>query len=128
MTVEYTLAGTAQVHTNPPPGDMAGSITTPGTRIVNVTLDDGTPIIVGGLVDPGGPSVRMVTNSFTAAGGDNYRRSMMRPPPTVNLGLQYEQALLTYILSFPETLGLPTIPGTDDLYADSDGEGRYVAV
>jgi hypothetical protein len=73
--------------------------------------------------------VRIVTNSFTAAGGDNY--------PTfedafgrdrVNLGLGYEQALLAYILSFPEMLGLPTIPATDIRYADPDGEGRYVAI
>ena len=33
-----------------------------------------------------------------------------------------------YMLSFPEMLGLPTIPATDIRYADPDGEGRYVAI
>jgi hypothetical protein len=32
------------------------------------------------------------------------------------------------MLSFPETLGRPTIPATDTRYADPDGEGRYVAI
>ena len=46
----------------------------------------------------------------------------------VNLGLGYEQALLAYIMSFPEMLGLPTIPATDIRCAGPDGEGRYVAI
>ena len=33
-----------------------------------------------------------------------------------------------YMLSFPETLGRPTIPATDIRYADPDGEGRYIAI
>ncbi len=32
------------------------------------------------------------------------------------------------MLSFPEMLGLPTIPATDIRYADPDGEGRYLAI
>ncbi len=75
----------------------------------------------------GPPSVRIVTNSFTAAGGDNY--------PTfedafgsdrVNLGLGYEQALLAYILSFPEMLGLPTIPGQSPAGAPGKGPRELV--
>jgi hypothetical protein len=73
--------------------------------------------------------VRIVTNSFTAAGGDNY--------PTfedafgrdrVNLGLPGTSRHCAYMLSFPEMLGLPTIPATDIRYADPDSEGRYVAI
>lgn len=63
--------------------------------IVNVTLEDGTPIIVGGAVAPRAPSVRIVTNSFTAAAGTTTRRSRMhssrqgQPRPRVRAGIAH---------------------------------------
>ena len=50
----------------------SGTITVPGSRVIDVTLDDGTAIVAGGLVQAGAPSVRVITNNFTAGGGDNY--------------------------------------------------------
>src|SRR5919106_5668555 len=72
----------------------------------------------------GASSVQIVTNSFIAAGGDNY--PIFEDAPVgdkVNLGLGYEQALLAYILSFPEEGGLPTIPDTDPRYVDPRRRG-----
>ena len=67
-----------------------------------MTLDDGTPIIAAGAVVAGAPNVSIVTNSFTADGGDNYAGFGQIPPTRkVNLGLTYEQALVEYLLSFP---------------------------
>ena len=43
----YDPDGTAQVL------DDDGNVTTPGSRIVTVTLDDGTPIVAGGAVAAG---------------------------------------------------------------------------
>ncbi len=101
------------------PGGTFGTVTTPGSRVVSVTLDDGTPIIAGGAVVAGAPTVSIVTNSFTAAGGDNYAALGSIPADRkVNLGLTYEQALADYVLSFPVAEGLPTIPASDARYAN----------
>ena len=82
-----------------------------GSKVVSVTLDDTTPIVVGGVVVPGAPNVAIVTNNFTADGGDDYTTFASIPPSRkINLGLTYEQALVEYLLSFPEVGGLPTVP------------------
>ena len=127
--VTYNRCGTAQVTSNPPAGENAGTITTPGTRVVDVTLDDGTPIVVGGVPVAGAPNVRIVTNSFTAAGGDNFAvLEDVFATQTVGLPGSYEQALRDYITNpavFPVGVsGYPTIPATDTRYAAPTGEGR----
>jgi 2',3'-cyclic-nucleotide 2'-phosphodiesterase (5'-nucleotidase family) len=129
LTVEVDLSMTAQVVTNPPAGLQYGTITTDGERVRNVTLDDGTPIVVDGSVVAGAPSVTIVTNNFTAfQGGDNYPTFVAQPTKIV-LPLTYEQAVVDYILSFPVgASGLPTIPASDARYASPNGEGRIVGV
>ena len=73
--------------------------------------DDDTLIIVDGAVADNAPrSLRIVTNSFTADGGDNYppfegNQDKILFPPT------YEQSWVSYLLSFPGN-DIPTAQGT----------------
>jgi 5'-nucleotidase len=83
----YSLAGTQQVV------DNAGNVLTPGTRIKDVTLDDGTQIVLNGIVVAGSP-VSIATNDFSARGGDQYP---FRGAPFTTLGVTYQQALSKYI-------------------------------
>jgi 5'-nucleotidase len=127
LTVTYSLGGTPHVVSAPPAGQPYGTVTTPGNRVVSITLADGTPIVAGGAVVPGAPNVTVVTNSFTANGGDNFAAFGGVPSSRrVNLGLLYEQALVAYLLSFPVASGLPTIPASDIRYSNPNGEGRIV--
>ncbi len=52
--------------------DENGNRLSEGSRIIEVTLDDGTPIVREGKVVEGAPTVNMVTNRFLARGGDQY--------------------------------------------------------
>jgi 2',3'-cyclic-nucleotide 2'-phosphodiesterase (5'-nucleotidase family) len=104
-----------------------GTISVAGDRIREVVLDDGTPIISGGTPVVGAPDVRIVTNSFTAAGGDNYP-TLAAIPDKVQFPATYEQALVEYLLGFPMgPSGLPTIAADDSRYATS-GAGRIAFV
>lgn len=111
-----------------------GTITVPGDRVVELTLSDGTPIVRNGEVVAGAPEVTLVTNNFTAGGGDNY--PMLRNNPdkkqllnAEGIALTYEQAWVDYMLEFPvktiNGLDLPTIPASDPSYQPG-GEGRIV--
>lgn len=93
-----------------------------GSRVVSATLADGTQLIAGGAVVPGAPNVAIVTNSFTAAGGDNYP-AFANNPNKVQFPATYEQAWVEYLLSFPLVEGLPTVPASDPRYQPG-GEGR----
>ena len=127
LTVTYSTAGTPHFVSAPATGLQYGTVTTPGSRVLTVTLDDGTPIIAGGGVVPGAPNVSIVTNSFTAGGGDNFAGFGLIPQSRkVNLGLTYEQAVVEYLLSFPSVGGLPTVPASDARYANPNGSGRIV--
>ncbi len=84
----YDAAGTAQII------DADGVITTPGTRVVDVTLADGTPIVAGGAVVDGAPSVNIATIDFLARGGDQYP---FGGAPFTSLGTTYFHALLDYL-------------------------------
>lgn len=134
MKVAYNLRNPAQVVANPPTGEVAGNITTAGSRVVNVTLNDGTKIIENGAVVVGAPNVAIVTNNFTARGGDNYATFEDKAASTkVNLvdddgiAISYEQAWREYLLSFPVSgsPSLPTIAASDGRYKVG-GEGRIV--
>jgi 5'-nucleotidase len=62
----YTTSGTtAQVVNN------AGQVLTAGTRVRSVVLDDGSEIVVDGMVQPG-PGITIATIDFLANGGDQY--------------------------------------------------------
>ncbi len=89
----------------------------PGSRIRDVTLDDGTAIVRDGAVVPGDPVV-LVTIDFLANGGDCYPLGDIE---FTKLGVSYQQALANYI---SEDLG-GTITAAD--YPEG-GDNRIVAV
>jgi 2',3'-cyclic-nucleotide 2'-phosphodiesterase (5'-nucleotidase family) len=84
----WNANGTAQVL------DADGNVTTPGTRIVEVTLDDGTQIVAAGVVVPGAPAVDIATIDFSARGGDQYP---FRGAEFTSLGVTYFQAVMDYL-------------------------------
>ena len=65
----------------------------PGSRVRDVTLDDGTAIVRDGAVVPGGPVV-LATIDFLANGGDCYPLAGIE---FTKLGVSYQQALANYI-------------------------------
>lgn len=75
--------------------DEEGNITTQGSRVVEVTLDDGTPIVVDGAVVDGAPSVDVATIDFLARGGDQYPFGGM---PFITLGTTYFQAVHDFLV------------------------------
>lgn len=85
---KWSEAGTAQSL------DANGTVTTPGTRIQDVTLDDGTVIIDDGAVKPG-PALDIAVVNFLALGGDQYP---FRGKPFANTSITYQQALANYIV------------------------------
>ena len=84
----YDVNGTAQVVTDD------GVVTTPGTRVQSIVLDDGTVIVENGNV-VAGPDVAIATNDFSARGGDQYP---FRGLPFTTVGVTYQQALSQYIV------------------------------
>lgn len=54
--------------------DETGAETQAGSRVTSLSLDDGTPIVVGGEPVPASPAttVDLAINNFSAAGGDGY--------------------------------------------------------
>lgn len=87
FTLVWDAAGTAQVL------DADGNVTTPGTRVRNITLDDGTVIVENGAV-VAGSALNIATIDFLAKGGDEYP---YRDAPFTTLGVTYQQALASYI-------------------------------
>ncbi|MGZ8603771.1 MAG: bifunctional metallophosphatase/5'-nucleotidase, partial [Actinomycetota bacterium] len=88
FTLVYDADGTAQVL------DEDGNVTTPGTRVVEVVLDDGTAIVEAGAVVAGAPKVDIATIDFLARGGDQYP---YRGRAFETLGVTYFQAVLDYL-------------------------------
>ena len=84
----YDPAGQAQVI-----DPVTGAITTPGTRVQDVTLDDGTVIVAGGQVQAGA-ALNVATIDFLARGGDQYPFGGL---PFTTLGVSYQQALRNYL-------------------------------
>lgn len=82
--------GTAQVL-----DEETGLVTTRGTRVREVTLDDGTAIVRNGKVAAGAPALNIATIDFSARGGDQYP---FRGAPFTALGVTYQQALASYIV------------------------------
>ncbi len=116
MKVTCSRSGTAQVISTPVGTATAGTITTEGTRVRSIILDGGTALVQNGVPVATAPVVDVVTNSFTAAGGDNYA-AFEGAPLKVNFGISYEQTLFDYLNTFPSVSGLPTVPSNDARYA-----------
>jgi len=95
--------------------DADGNVVTPGTRVVNVTLDDGTIIVSAGAVFDG-PALNIASIDFLARGGDQYP---YRGAPFTNIGVTYQQALADYI-----EFGLGGLISTADY--PFGGEGRII--
>jgi len=122
MKVTYKASNTAQVFTS-------GAVTTPGNRVVSVELPDGTKIVDAGAVVPGAPSVRIVTNSFTAEGGNNFTTLANTPAADrVNVGSTYEAVWVEYLQSLAAGTpgGLPSRPTITAAQYPVAGEGRIV--
>jgi 5'-nucleotidase len=83
----YSLSGTAQVTA------VDGTITTPGTRVQHVELNDGTVIVNNGQVVAGDP-IDLATIDFLARGGDQYPLLGL---PFTTVGITYQQALAEYL-------------------------------
>jgi 2',3'-cyclic-nucleotide 2'-phosphodiesterase (5'-nucleotidase family) len=64
-----------------------------GSKVRNVTLDDGTVIVQNGAV-VAGPALTVATIDFLARGGDGYP---FGPVDFTPVGVSYQQALLNYI-------------------------------
>jgi 5'-nucleotidase len=80
-----------------------GTVVTPGNRILDVTLDDGTPVILQGVAVPG-LTLDIATLGFLATGGDQYfdRDYLSQSYQTsyTLLGITDQNALQDYIVSF----------------------------
>ncbi|MGA1419401.1 MAG: bifunctional metallophosphatase/5'-nucleotidase [Ilumatobacteraceae bacterium] len=126
LKVTCKRSGTAQVVGTPPAGLQYGAVTTAGSRVTSLTLADGTKLVDNGAVVAGAPVVDLITNSFTAVGGDNF--PTFGAATSKVLGYSYEEALYRYLLSFPKgSDGLPTVPASDARYK-AGGEGRITWV
>ena len=112
-----------------------------GSQVRNVsytagTADSADDVAVvdeaGGVLDAG--PFRIVTNQFTAAGGDDYPTLAEATKRTLVTAegsqIFYEKALREYLASFPATgePGLATIPASDTRYAAEAGEGRITII
>lgn len=113
----FNPAGTAQAFTG---AGAAITITTPGTRIVDVWLEDGTMLIEDGIVVGGAPNVSIATVDFLANGGDGYPFQGL---PFLSTGEFYKFSLANFIL---EANGLNGVISTADYPAA--GEGRIMQV
>jgi 2',3'-cyclic-nucleotide 2'-phosphodiesterase (5'-nucleotidase family) len=100
--------------------DENGNVVTPGTRVREVVLDDGTEIVTDGAVVADAPALDVATIDFLARGGDQYP---FRGAAFTSLGVSYQQALMNYIQQLPGTP--PVISAAD--YPEG-GEGRITRV
>jgi 5'-nucleotidase/UDP-sugar diphosphatase len=75
--------------------DAQFNVTKPGTRIVSITLNDGTKIVDNGVV-VAGPAINVATTNFTAANGDSYP---FRDLKGVAAGVPYQQSLYDHIVT-----------------------------
>ena len=73
--------------------DAAGNVVTPGSRVQEVVLDDGTVIVAGGAVVPGDP-ITIATIDFLAKGGDQYP---FRGAAFTTMGMTQQLALGNYL-------------------------------
>ena len=105
--------------------DLDGTITQSGERIINVKLADGTFLIQDGQILPDAPTVSVLTNSFSAGGGDQYPWG---DADFVNTSINYQVPLFNYLTASADVVGFNGLTGLDsnivDLEYGLDGEGR----
>jgi 2',3'-cyclic-nucleotide 2'-phosphodiesterase (5'-nucleotidase family) len=102
----YNPLGTAQIVTND------GVVVTPGTRVTDVVLDDGTVVVAAGVVVDPSLTIDVATSAFSAGGGDQYP---FRGLPFTTLGVTDQQTLAQYLEE------LATVTADDYPFG---GEGR----
>ncbi|MEU6645809.1 5'-nucleotidase C-terminal domain-containing protein [Saccharomonospora sp. NPDC046836] len=88
VSFTYDVSRTAQVV-----AEGTSTIVTPGERVRDVVLDDGTVIVSNGVVVDGAP-ISVATNDFSARGGDGYPFANL---PLTPVGTTYQQALQDYL-------------------------------
>ncbi len=116
FSMVYDPDGTPQVL------DDELNVVTPGTRVRSIILDTGAVIVEDGAVVAGGP-VTIVTNDFSARGGDMYP---FRGAPFTTVGVVYQQALFNYIIDPVVDGGLGGVISAADF--PEGGEGRITTV
>lgn len=89
-----------------------------GERVLEATLDDGTPIVTGGAVVPGN-ALHVATLDFLAQGGDDYPFGDV---PFTRLGVTDQQTLANYLTSPDGLNGVVTAADYPE-----GGEGRITA-
>ncbi len=104
----YSYDPTAQPRTF----DSGGAVTNPGSRVIDVALADGTPLITGGVPEAGAPSINLAINSFNAGGGDQY--PVLTDKNQVGLGLSTQQALAEFVTEQSPIGAAPYNPGVND--------------
>ena len=114
MKFQYATSGTGMRI------DTDGTVLVPGTRVKHIELDDGTVLVMNGVVVPGAPAVDIATTDFSARGGDQWP---FRGAPFTTLGVTYQQALSNYVKA---PAGLNRLVGAADYPVA--GEGRIVRI
>ncbi len=107
--------------------DVNGNITQEGSRIVSITLFDGTEIVSEGMVVPGAPTISVATVNFLATGGDQYP---FDGRPFTIVGNTYQQALQNYLagpLSGIVRTGAYPVGGEGRIQNLSNGDAPYCA-
>ena len=99
------------------------SLGVPGQgRIVDVELNDGTKIVSNYEVVDGAPNIYVVTNNFTAGGGDNF--PILGEKAFTRLGFTYQRALFEYLIATAMEGGLEGVVTAEQYPAG--GEGRIL--
>jgi 5'-nucleotidase len=88
FTMVYDPGGAAQVQ------NEDGGVETPGARVKELRLADGTLIVQDGAIVDGAPALAIATIDFLARGGDQYP---FQDKAFTTLGVSYQQALANYI-------------------------------
>ncbi len=105
-------------------------------RDVIIDAGDGTTVTVvdgEGAVDASVGTIDVITNSFTASGGDGYEAFGAADNISLRAGddsqITYERAFREFLESFPAGEdGVPVIPADDPAYANETGDGRITLI
>ena len=114
---------------NPLLVDDDGNVLQPGSRIVELILDDGTSLVEGGQIVAAnsGLLLDLVLPDFSAKGGDQFLDPdyLSQTYAFTTVGITDQQALQAYIEDF-NGADLATVLGGE--YADINGSGRITAI